>query len=239
VQALSYIWPLIWAIIAASLVSTVEAGTLASITARFPELGDPPQGEAQWVAKSMRLNGLPMTLKTFHSRLDAAAVLNYYEVWARGRYADQSTKSRNGEWRVLALRSEQYYITIQARTTLGGSHGTIAVSPALARAALKLESHFPRPASMRIVNLQQYEDFGSQSEHISLSSERTPSLEARAFAQLLAREGWQLVREQRAQQATHGYVLEAQKGAEQASITVMPDRAESARTAAVVVWKKP
>lgn len=225
--------------IAAALVSTAEAGTLASITARYPEFKAPPQGEAQWVAKSMRLNGLPMTLKAFHSRLNAEAVLNHYEAWAKGRYADQSQKSRYGEWHVLALRSEQYHITIQARTTLGGSHGTITVSPSLARAALKVETHFPKPTSMTIVNLQQYEDFGSQSEHISLSSARAPSVEAHAFAQLLAREGWQVVREQRAQEIAHGYVLEAQKGAEQAAITLMPDHTERARTAAVIVWRKP
>ena len=228
-----------WPLIATSLVSTVEAGTLARLTSQYPEVLAPPQGEAQWVAKSMRLNGLPMTLKTFHSRLNAEAVLNHYETWARGRHADQSTRSKNGEWHVLALRSEQYYITIQARATLGGSHGTIAVSPPLARVALNLESRFPTPASMSIVNLQQYEDFGSESEHISLSSTRTPSIEARAFAELLGREGWQLIREQRTQEMAHGYVLEAQKGAEHASITLIPDRTSSARTAAVIVWKKP
>jgi hypothetical protein len=222
-----------------SLVSTVEAGTLARLTSQFPEVLAPPQGEAQWVAKSMRLNGLPMTLKTFKSRLNAEAVLNYYEGWTRGRHADESTKSQAGEWHVLALRSEQYYITIQARATLDGSHGTIAVSPRLARAALELESRFPMPASMSIVNLQQYEDFGSESEHISLSSGRAPNIEARAFAQILERKGWELVREQRAQKMAHGYVLEAQKGAEHALITLIPAQAADARTAAVIVWKKP
>lgn len=231
----TFIWANLLLLAAAPI---AHAGALERTTSRFPELEAPPQGEARWIAKSMRLNGLPMTLKSFDSRLSAEAVLNHYEYRARGKWADESTRARNGEWQVLALKSERHYITIQVRSTSSGSHGTIAVSPLLERARLQLASTFPIPASMRIVNLQQYEDFDIESEHISLSSARLPSLEARAFAALLARDGWQLVRDQPARELARGHVLEAQKGAQHASIIIVPDQQSSGRTAAIVVWKK-
>jgi hypothetical protein len=47
--------------------------------AALPDLAAPPQGTAQWIARNMRMNGLPMSLKAFESRLAPDAVLAYYE----------------------------------------------------------------------------------------------------------------------------------------------------------------
>ena len=219
------------------IAAPAHAGALMSATASLPEVDAPPQGEAQWIAQSMRMNGLPMTLKSFHSRLSAEAVLHHYDAWARTQGRRESAQSRNGEWLVLAIKSARHYISIQARTTLDGSHGTIAVSAVLEGAALKLDTSFPIPGTARIVNLQQYDDFGMEAEHISLSSARAPHTEAFAFSQLLAREGWQLVREQRTTEGG-GYVIEAQKGAQHALLTMVLDQSSASMTAVVVVWKK-
>lgn len=228
----------IWANLLLVAAPLVHAGALERTTSRFPELEAPPQGEAQWIAKSMRLNGLPMTLKSFHSRLSAEAVLDHYAHSARGAFAKESTRARQGEWHVLALKSEHHFITIQARSTREGSLGTIIVSPRLEQAQLRLDSEFPVPESMHIVNLQQYDDFGVESEHIGLTSPRAPSLEARAYVVLLAREGWQLIRDQPAREVLRGHLIEAQKGAQHASIVIAPDEGSPGRTAAIVVWKK-
>lgn len=231
----TYIWS---SLLLLATLPVAQAGALAQLTSSYPELDAPPQGTAQWIAKSMRLNGLPMTLKSFDSRLNADAVLRHYEAWARGRHAHESTRSRHGEWQVLALKSERYFITIQARPTREGSHGTITVSPRIEGARLRMATTFPIPASMQIVNVQQYDDLGIESEHISLSSARAAGLEARAFAHLLVQDGWQLLREQPAREITRGHVLEAQKGAQHAAVTIMPDQQASARSVAIVMWKK-
>lgn len=216
----------------------LDAGDLAKATAGLPEIDAPPQGETQWIAKSMRMNGLPMTLKSFHSRLSADSVLHHYEAWSRRYGGSESARSRYGEWHMLAIRSARHYISIQARSTVDGSHGTIAVSRNLQRARVTLDTQFPIPPHARIVNLQQYDDFGMESEHISLSSARAPHLEAFAFSRLLAREGWQLVRKQPAHEIRRGHVIEAQKGAQHARLTIMPDQSSSAMTAVLIVWKK-
>ncbi len=46
-----------------------NAERLIRTAANLPDLAAPPQGSAQWIARSMRMNGLPMTLKAFESRL--------------------------------------------------------------------------------------------------------------------------------------------------------------------------
>jgi hypothetical protein len=227
-----------WLLLVSLLAPTSHAGALARITDQLPELHAPPQGETQWVAKSMRMNGLPMTIKSFRSRLSALDVLHHYEAWTRGRYANESSQAKNGDWHVLALRTNEHYISIQARDGQNGSHGTIAVSAKLEGRQLKVESRFPRPIPSQIVNLQEYEDFGMESEHISLMSVRAPQVEAHTYASLLRREGWQLIREQPTREVTRGYVIEAQKGAQHAIVTIVPDQTDASKTAIVIVWKK-
>src|SRR5688572_6134416 len=151
-----------------SLALPVQAGSLPRATDALPSLGAPPQGTAQWIAKSMRMNGLPMTLKVFESRLTPDAVLSHYEWFVKSSGSHESRRTTNAPWQVLMLKSSDHFITVHARPVAHGSEGTILVSPTIEPASLRMRTDFPRPASTRIVNLQQYDDDGVQSEHISL-----------------------------------------------------------------------
>jgi hypothetical protein len=144
----------------------------------------------------------------------------------------------NSPWHVLTLLGREHAITIQARATSHGSEGTMIVSPSFARASLRLQTTFPRPATTRVVNLQQYDDDGTEAEHISLSSPRSPAVELHAFSQLLARTGWKVLREGRAHQHERTYVLEAQRNSQHAFLTLLPDAAQPATTAIVIAWRK-
>jgi hypothetical protein len=136
------------------------------------------------------------------------------------------------------LKSRDYFITVHARPDASGSEGTILVSPALDPATLKLQTDFPRPRTARIVNLQQYDDAGMQSEHISLSSERAPFTEAQAFSQLLITNGWNIINTRPTRESYRGFVLEAQRQAEQVLLVIIPDAARPSTTAIIVTWRK-
>src|SRR3990170_537476 len=113
-----------------SLALPAYAGGLTRATEALPSLGAPPQGSAQWIAKSMRMNGLPMTLKVFESRLTPDAVLSHYEGFAKASGSHQSRRTTNAPWQVLMLKSADHFITVHARAVARGSEGTILVSPA-------------------------------------------------------------------------------------------------------------
>ena len=204
----------------------------------LPDLAAPPHGSAQWIARSMRMNGLPMSLKAFESRLPPEAVLAHYESELKASGSHDVRRAVNAPWQVSMLRSRDHFITVHARLAASGSEGTILVSPALHPAALKMQTDFPRPRTTRIVNLQQYDDAGMQSEHISLSSERAPFTEAQAFSQLLITQGWNVIDTRPARESYRGFVLEAQRQAEQALVVIIPDTARPSTTAIVVTWKK-
>ncbi|HEY0686310.1 MAG TPA: hypothetical protein VGD45_28475 [Steroidobacter sp.] len=224
-------------LLASSVVVTfAHAGEIASLTSGFPEPAPPPNGEAQWVAQSMRMNGLPMTIKAFKTSADVDDVIYFYEHWWRAKGKADYTRSQRGEWSILGIKTAEHYITVQARPTLGGSEGTIAVSGDPGKVK-RVATRFPHPKSATVVTLQEYEDFGIRSEHITLLSGRAPNIEAREFAEMLTRSGWKLVMDQRAKK-TQGHVIEAQKNAQHAHLSFLPGRELGATTAVTVVWKK-
>ena len=222
----------------AALALPVHAESLTRVTATLPDLSSPPQGEAQWIARSMRMNGLPMTLKAFQSRLAPEAVLAHYESQLKAQGSHDTRVTADPPWQVLMLRARDYFITVHARAVSHGSEGTILVSPALEPASLRLQTEFPRPASTRVVNLQQYDDAGMRSEHISLSSNRAPFTELQAFSELMIRDGWAVLDTRPARAAHRGYVLEAQRQAEHALLVIVPDAVQPTTTAIVIAWRK-
>jgi hypothetical protein len=226
-------------------IGIVASGMLAVATASGPELepmlpdvATPPGGETQWISEHMSLNGLPMSLKTFTSPLDIDDLFRYYESWGRSHHIKESKRMRRDDWQVLGLKSMHHFVSIQARQTARGSEGTIAVSSLPDAASLNITTLFPHPASVKVVNLQQYQDRGLESEHISMVSFRSIALEARAFSEILTRNGWQLLRDGPAATLLRGHVIEAQRGGEHALMTLQPDRARPTTTAIVIIWRK-
>jgi hypothetical protein len=218
--------------------AAAHAGALAQQTAKLPDVPAPPQGEAQWIAQSMRMNGLPMTLKAYRCRLAPDDVLEYYESAASHWGRNEFHRFSQGAARVLAIRSARYYITIEVKGTVGGSEGTITVSDSIQPRAPQIESQFPHPRTARLLSRQEYEDAGIESEHLSLASARSAAIEAQAFVQELTRDGWQVLRHEPMQTSTRGMVIEAQRGAQLAQLTLQPDQSLLSTTAIVIVWRK-
>ena len=184
------------------------------------------------------MNGLPMTLKIYRSRLAPDDVLEYYASAASHWGRNELRRFSQGTARVLAIRGARYYITIAARGTVGGSEGTITVSNSIPPQAPLIESQFPHPRTARLLSRQEYEDAGIESEHLSLASARSAVVEAQAFAQELTREGWQVLRHEPMQTNTRGMVIEAQRGVQLAQLTLQPDQSPLSTTAIVIVWRK-
>jgi hypothetical protein len=219
--------------------SCAHAGAVARLAAALPDIGPPPQGEVRWIARSMRMNGMPMTLKVIQTRLSPTELFSFYEASMRGQADTELRRSTMGEWQLLSIKSADHYATIQVRPVIAGSEGTIAVTASPEQATQKLSSEFPRPLTTRIVGLQEYDDAGIESEHISFSSRRTVTMEARAFQQELERQGWQITKQQATRSLVgRGVVIEAQHGAQQALLTLLPDAMHPSTTAIVVVWRK-
>jgi hypothetical protein len=235
--------------IAWACISAVDAGVLQRQTQSLPDIQPPSGGQAFWIARAMRLNGVPMTIKSFSSPTNADEVLHQYEHALRTSSDMKTRRTQEQDWRVLAVMSKDSYVTIRARNTSQGSEGTIAVTPPLAQLKPSKRTRFPCPDSVQVVSLQEYDDDGIQAEHISLVSRRSVGIEAQAFASALSQQGWQLLRSEatannagsrggrHSSKRGHGHVIEAQKAAQLALINVWRN-ASGGATTIVVVWRK-
>ena len=223
---------------ACSGISRAGEHDTSNLTRTLPDIPAPPQGDAWWISKSMRMNGLPMTLKNFRSRLNLDEVCDFYRSSARALTSNQIIRRRTGDWSVMSIRTRRNLITIQVRSTLLGSEGTIAVSPPPESIQLRLSTAFPRSATASIVNLQEYDDTGMEAEHISLTSARPIAFEAHAFIQKLTRAGWTITLREPAKIVAGGQIIEAQQGVQHALLSFMPDKGRPGNTSIVVVWKK-
>lgn len=225
------------AALAMFVVVACEAGTVARQTQALPDIPAPANGEALWIARAMRLNGVPMTIKRFTSTANAAEVLRQYEQKLRTRSDMKTRRTEEQGWRVLALKTNDYYATIRARDTLRGAEGTITVTPPLADAKPVKHTRFPHPDTAEVVSLQEYDDAGVEAEHISFASRRTVAIEAREFATRLTNDGWQLLRSEPTARRGDGHVIEAQKAAALALINFRRGQSGGATTI-LVVWRK-
>lgn len=211
---------------------------LTSITNQLPDVPAPPLADTWWISKSMRMNGLPMTLKNFRSKLSPEDVCEYYRRNARVHSNSEILRRRRGPWSMLSIKSQHDLITIQVRPTPLGSEGTITVSPPPETVQLEVRTEFPRPGATSIVNLQEFDDAGAQAEHICMTSGRSVGVEAQAFVQKLEGSGWQIIMKEPMQTVLRGQLIEAQKGAQYALLSLMPDASRPGNTGIVVVWKK-
>lgn len=184
------------------------------------------------------MNGVPMTLRSLQSSLSPEAVLYYYESWSKQKTGAQTLRTRIDQEEALTIKLDRHLITIRAHRGASGTHGTITSSLASFAAAARVETAFPVPPNIRLVNLQQYEDDSGAAEHISFVSQRAPHVEASALAQWLDDKGWTTLRRAPMHETLRGYVIESQKAAQHAQITIVPSEGWLLGSRILIVWKK-
>lgn len=226
------------ALILGFLATSVHAGPISRATAKLPELPPPPQGETQWIAQSMRMNGLPMTIKAVYSHAMPDEVVYFYESWAKRAGDIQTRRWHTNQSELLSIRADSFMTTIEVQRVVSGTQGTIVTSAPPNSTAFKTETEFPHPATWRVANLQQYEDEGKEAEHITFTSRRAPIAEAQAIGALFVASGWALLNQQAARASANSYVVEAQRSAEQARVLISQDGGHRSTTLITVVWSK-
>jgi len=213
-----------------------HAGSIARAVATLPDVPAPPQGESQWIARAMRMNGLPMTIQALYSHEGPGDLVHFYESWAKQVSGAQTKRSRTRDAEMLSIRSSSFLITIELHPVITGTQGTIATSAPPEKATLSTTTDFPHPKSWRVANLQEYDDAGKETEHITFTSEQGPAHDAQAIADLLGSSGWILVNEHAS--SANNFLVEAQRNAELARIVITGDVEHRVNSLVTVVWSK-
>jgi len=218
-----------------ALMSSAHAGSISKAVASLPDVPAPPQGETDWVAQSMRMNGLPMTIQTLVSRSVPGDVIHFYESWAK-RSGAQTRQWHTRDSQVLSIRAASYLVTIELQRVVDGSQGTIVTSSPPEKERLTAATAFAYPSSWRVANLQQYEDDGKETEHITFTSAQAAMTEAQAVLKMFAANGWTVISKRSS--GVNDFLVELQRNAELARIVITNDADRRANTFITVLWSK-
>ena len=201
---------------------------------KMPEIALMPKLTGQWVAKRIILNGLPASIFAFSGPVKIDDVVaNYETIW---RSKSDAVTHRNGVWRILATKHKGHFVTLQVRPDGAGAQGLIVVSGDPAEYANAIQTDFPLPPGLRVVNHQSFIDSGKRAQTITLQSEQLASIERAVFEYELTSSGWTLISAQSAETLRDGYTLEFRKGTQHARIFLANDEAWDNRTMILITW---
>lgn len=209
--------------------------TLSTGIARADELIMPGL-KAQWIAEDMTLNGLPASMRTLQGDVALVDVLGYY----RTLWAGELHERIDGDWRVLATRKRDRFISLRLQSAGVGVRGVMTVSADPTNRMATLDSDFPTPPGLTRLAHQTFRDGSLYGENITLMSRRGVAYESQAFRALLAGAGWTLAEDRAAATVPDAQVMHFVRAKQQARVFIYRD-AELANGKALILvtWQRP
>lgn len=201
----------------------------------LPSLDAPSELGMQWVAPSMALNGLPMSIREFDTRWSSADVLDFFE---REYAGDKAVRRNDDNMESLGWRDGDYYFSVQAQGTANGSIGQLVVSLAPEMGEPDLDTKFPMPPGAQVVTKIDSLDFGQVAETLTLLTTRSPSATLRWYRSQMPRQEWHLIPFQGQVNSKQGQ-LQFQRGAQHCQVTVSKGGADyGGQTVVLATWIK-
>ena len=116
----------------------LPAGTILTVLAAsgrawaiepWPEIPLPPKADVQWVAQSMRVNGVPTRVMQFQSRTNRGEITEYYRAYWSGGYKHAPSVRAMGEATIVGQQHGPYLMAVKVEDAAHGtSSGMISVA---------------------------------------------------------------------------------------------------------------
>jgi hypothetical protein len=160
----------------------------------WPELPLPPKADVQWIAQSMRVNGMPTRVQQFQSRASRAEIVEYYRAHWMGGYPQKPSVKAVKDSTVVGQRHGPYLMTVTVRDApRDGSQGLIAVAQ-VAGSKVDLEpGELPLMPGAHVVRVVESDDPGKHSRDLIVINPQPPRSVAQFYLASLQNAGWQRV----------------------------------------------
>lgn len=221
-----------------SLVSVLtNAQSFTKSATPWPEFPEPPKSKVEWISNDMRVNGFPMKILHFNSKVGKAEILAYYQAhWdipdkSLGLPAAAKVKgaviSQVGKDTVIGKIHGPFYMSVKVKDKgLSGSQGTMTTSMILGVTADINPKGIPAPSDAKAISVIESADFGKQSKQVLFVSRNSVS-SIKSFYQLsLPASGWTLLDlhgDGRSQNGVSGFVMTFVKNKQQLDIIIGHD----------------
>lgn len=205
---------------------------------QLPVLNIMPGMHAEWVARKMIYNGIPMSIRSFSVTSSASTVIHYYASRWKDKGAAIVAHSRTGEFDVIGVGYGRFYDSVQVRDVEGGAEGVLVVTRSLESSAYEFSSKFPLPPETELLTKIESIDAGVRAETLLVKNHQSVNFNAVWMTTTLRRQSWRL-------QSTESPAvgrrrqLSFQKGSQRCQVTIsaQADRAD-AGAVILVNWVK-
>jgi hypothetical protein len=161
----------------------------------WPELPSPPKAKVQWVAESMRVNGVPMRVQHFDSQAPRSEIVEYYRAyWTGGGYPMKPSVRALDDSIVVGQMHGPYLMTIKVKDgPHGTSEGLISVSRVLGSKVERSPGELPLMPGARVAQVVESYDAGRASREVLVSNPQGVPLVVSYYQSALGEAGWRQV----------------------------------------------
>jgi len=192
----------------------------------WPELPLPPKADVQWVAQSMRVNGMPTRVLQFQSRASRAEVVEYYRAHWTGAYPLKPSVRAVGDETVVGQKHGPYLMTVTVRDAArDGSEGVLSVAQ-VAGAKTDLDpGGLPMMPGAHVVRVVETDDPGQHSRQLMVVNPLPAPSVLQFYQSSLQDAGWQQIQLNdvpRTAQGGGGSLLVFARDASQMQLSIEP-----------------
>jgi hypothetical protein len=179
-----------FAILGALLTLLFVQGRAAAVQA-WPEMPKPPKGDMQWIAQSMRLNGVPTRVMQYQSPMSRSELVAYYRShWASGYDHDPSVKDL-GKKTVVGQKLGPYVMTVTIEDgARGTSKGLISVAQLVGARPDRSPGELTLMPGASVVEVIESDDPGKRSRQVLIFASQSPASVSRFYQSSLVNAGW-------------------------------------------------
>lgn len=157
----------------------------------WPEIPTPPKANVQWVAASMRVNGIPTRVLQFDSRVSRAEVISYYRAYWTGAYEHKPSINALGDATVIGQTHGPYLMTVKVQDgPKQTSHGLISVALVIGSKLDHEPGAVPMMPGAHVLSVIESDDPGKHSRQVVLSAPQPPSSALQFYSDSFANSGW-------------------------------------------------
>ncbi|MBV1880582.1 MAG: hypothetical protein KUG82_03070 [Pseudomonadales bacterium] len=205
----------------------------------LPSLDVIPGATSQWIAETMAINGLPMSIKEFKFLGSEDSVKQFYRSRWKTKGHGKTTEQRLGFDTILGYELNGYYYSVQFHKDGKVVIGRLTVSEIPnSENTRKQKTDFPMPPNSRLMKKMEYLDQGRRSETLTIASRRSVNSATYYVENQLQSDGWALsiAPIENSSVRVHYRQIQYQRRAEHIQITFFPQASNKRETEILVNW---
>jgi hypothetical protein len=186
-RTLSAAVALVWGLLACSLAR-------AETSTPWPQMVLPPRAKVEWIASSMKVNGIPMRVMKFESEASRSEVVAYYTAHWTGGYSTKPSVTPTADATVVGQAHGPYYMTVKVGDRPHDrSAGWIAVSQILGNRVDLSVRGLPLMPGAKVVSVVESEDPGMVARQVLIVQDAGVDSAMKFYETALQGAGWQQI----------------------------------------------